>query len=409
MVPWHEVVAWAAAFVAIWWVADWVSMRQEGEPLPLRRDPGGLLAHVLRKLARNRSFVLALVGLWLLGAAIIALQSYLLRLHPAGTGPAPGPAITALGPLADAIPRLLAGALPESLPRLQPVPLTFIGEALLALLVIVAIVRLTLDPPAEMGAATIARLQYPGAALVAFVTAYIAVLTGGQAFLSGVSDGGALAPARSIVFSIIWLVLLPALLAPVVALLWRMVVEVVDAGAWSFRSALAAVGPTWLPVALVLMVSKALLPAVTLTQGPTQPLWGMAYYAVLVLLAFVPWAIVDRQAGLIDALRESWRLFRARWLEVIIFGLRFTLLFAALGGLVGAIEPTASARWQVWYGPLLDVLRNALGLLQVMTVAALYVHLRDEEAADACAVCAVAGADDADYNCDQAVPKGPPS
>lgn len=393
MIPWTDVTAWTAAFVALWWVADWLNMRQEGETLPLRRDPLGVLAAALRKLARNRSLLLALVALWLLGAAIGALRLYVYRLHLGAPAGPTHPAFAGLGPLADAIPRLLARALPESLPRLEPVPLSSIGEALAALLLVIAIVRLNLDPPAEIGAATVRRLRWPAAALAAFVAVYAVLLAAGQSLSERFRYDGMVPPARSVIFDVFTLVLWPALLAPLVALLWRMVLEVVDAGAWSFRSALEAMRRTWLPVALALIIANALRPvAVFLTPGGYGSAAGIAYLLVGVLLALAPWAMVDRHEGFVAALRTSWRLFRSRWFEVITFALRFTLLFAVLGALVTLLEPTGAGQFVAWYRPLAQVLRAFVTLLQVMTVAGLYVTLRDDYAEEsACAGCPAAG------------------
>ncbi len=376
MIWWHDVVAWAAAFVTVWWVADWLGMRQEGEPLPLRRAPLRVLADVLRKLARNPSFVLALLALWMLSAAIGAMQVYLHRLHAGMPTPAPGGAAQ-LGSPAEAIPRLLTQELPRALPRLAEVPLGIWGGLLLAVLLLIGMVRLMIGPPEEIGASLARGLRWPAAMLGALIGGTIALMVAGQPFLDSMSGAG----PRSVAFTIVSLVIGPALLAPVVALLWRLAFEIVELGSWSFVSSVRALGRTWLPVALALFVAKALLPAAVFVRpGRYGSVPGIAYMLVGVLLAFVPWAIVDRQAGLIDALRASWRLFRARWFEVIAFALRFTLLFALLGALVALIEPAASMRWQVWYGPLLSVVRNALVLLQLMTIAGLYVHLRDEQA-----------------------------
>ena len=405
MTWWHDAVAWLAAFVAVWWLADWLSMRQEGEPLPLRRAPLRVLGDVVRKLARNPSFVLALVALWMLSAAIGAMQIYFYRLHQ--PLPAPRPETAAVGPPAEAVPRLLTQELPEALPRLEAVPLGVWGGILLAVLLLIALVRLMIDPPEEIGASVARGLRWPAAMLGVLIGGMIALMVAGQPFLDRMSGSG----PRSVAFTIASLVIGPALLAPVVALLWRLAFEVVELGSWSFVSSVRALSRTWLPVALALIMSKALLPPAIFGQpGRHGSVPGIGYMLIGVLLVFVPWALVDLQAGLIDALRESWRLFRARWFEVIAFALRFTLLFAVLGGLVALIEPPALVRWQVWYGPLLSVVRNALVLLQVMTIAGLYVHLRDEYAVEgACAICPVISVDAPDDDNDQAGQEDGPS
>lgn len=390
MIAWTDVTAWAAAFVALWWAIDWLSMRQEGEALPLRRDPLGMLGKVLSKLARNRSLLLTLVVLWLLGAAIVALQDYVLRLH-LGAPAASAPPVFTRGPLVDAIPHLLVRALPESLPRLQPVPLTPVGDALVALLLVIAIVRLNLDPPEQIGEATVRRLRWPAAVLAGYLGIQLALLTAGERLLEGVGSGGMLRRIDMIGLTVVGMVLLPALLAPVVTLLWRLVLEVVGTGAWSFRSVLVAVERTWLSVAGALIIANGLRPiAVAVAPGRYDSAPGVAYLLVAVLLAFVPWALVDRQVSLLAALRESWRLFRARWFEAVIFALRFALLFAVLGALVTVVESQGVGQFAAWYRPLAEVLRGFVVLLQVMTVAGLYVALRDDHAEESvCAGCPV--------------------
>ncbi len=381
MISRGDVVVWGAAFVAIWWMADWLSMRQRGEPLPLRRAPLRVLAQAVRKLRRNKSFLLALLCLWLLGATVGAMQMYFYRLQAIRTPTSAVPMIGRIGPLSDAVPELLGRELPGALPRLADVPLGIWGGVLLAVLLALGIVRMLMDPPREIGAAAVRRLRWPAVLLAAFVGAHVGVSMLGRGFVESMSYGAGPPPARTVIFTVFSVVVMPALLAPAVVLLWRLVLEIMDAGVWSFRSSVQVLSRTWLPAAFALIAANALLPiAVFMPPGRHGSVPGGLYVLVGVLLAFVPWVMVDRQVGLVEALRESWRLLRLRPMDVIAFGLRFTLLFALLGAIVGLVEPPASMHWHVWYSPLLSVVRNLLVLLQVMTVAGLYVHLRDEQA-----------------------------
>jgi len=387
-------VAWAAAFVAIWWLADWLSMRQEGEPLPLRRAPLRMLGDVLRRLARNRSFLVALAALWLLSAAIGAMVMYFAAelgvARP--TGPAT-PVLARMGLAADAIPELLARELPEALPRLVEIPLGFWGGLLFAALLVLGLVRLMIDPPDEFGDEAARGLKWPVVLLCLHVAGSVALLATGQRFFREMTG---LDPPWYTPWVLVGqgLVMAGVFLAPVHALVWRIVLEIVRDGVWSFKSSIRSVSASSLPAALLLLFT---MPVVATAVGPgamsKPPLYRLldaVVIAIPILLIFAPWAVVDRGVGLIEALRESWRLFRHRPFEVVIFALRFALLFAVLGGIVALFEPAASARWHTWHGPLLGVVRNALTLLQAMTIAGLYVHLRDESAAaGSCAECSI--------------------
>jgi hypothetical protein len=392
----EQVVGWIAAFVALWWIIDWLSLRQEGEVLPLQRAPLRVLADVLRKLRRNRSFLAAIVALWLIGAATSGLIIYFRHLGAALPEQAPSPLIA--GPLSftDTVPELLAGELPEALPRLLEVPLGLWGRALFVVLLIALIVRLNLDPPEEIGAETARKLRWPGALLVLYLVALVAVMIAGQPLLDELTPDGRYARVYTW-FVIFHLVIVPGLLlAPAIALLWRLVLEIARDGAWSFTSAIRSLADSWVPVAIALLVANALRPLAVLGGGYGGA-WGIAYLVLLVLLVFVPWATLDRRYELTDALAHSWRLFRQRPIEVIAFLLRFTLLFAVLGGIVALFEPSAPTLAAPWYMPLLEMVRYALLLLQVMVLARLYVHLNELlRVDDACTGCVVGPDSEAD-------------
>ena len=379
-----SVVAWAAAFVALWWVIDWLHMRQQGEPLPLRRAPLRILADVARKLARNRTLLAVLAALWIIDAAMLAVQLTFKRITALGT---PAPAQPCSGRVLDlpgAVPQLLARELPEAYPRLLQVPLGNWGTMLFALLRAAGLIRVAMARPKALGDETSRRLYVPAGLLIASAAASIAILFAGREFFESFGYVGSAAPPLTVLWMVATMAILPALIAPAHALLWRLVLEVARGGAWSFTTTLRTVAESWLPVALLLLVAgHARVAAVLGAQVP--PVAGCHYAAVLILLPLAPYAIVDTGLGLGAALARSWRLFRQRPVDVIAFGLRFALLFAVPGGLVALLEPQSAT---AWYVPLLGIVRQALVLLQVAVLAGLFVHLSELlEQDDACASC----------------------
>lgn len=383
----EQVVGWLAAFVALWWIIDWLSLRQVGEALPLQRAPLRILADVLRKLGRNKSFLAAIIALWLIGAATSGLIIYFRHLGGAPTDQPPRPLIAGPISFANTMPELLAQELPVSLPRLLEVPLGLWGGALFVVLLIALIVRLNIDPPEEIGAETARKLRWPAALLLLYLIVLVGMMIAGQPLLDELTPDGRYARVYTW-FVIFHLVIVPGLLlAPATALLWRLVLEIARDGAWSFTSAIRSLADSWIPVAIALLVANALRPLAVLGAGYIGA-WGIAYLVLLVLLLFVPWATLDRRYELTDALAHSWRLFRQRPIEVIAFFLRFTLLFATLGAVVALFEPSTPTLAAPWYMPLLEMVRYALLLLQVMVLARLYVHLNELlEEDEACSAC----------------------
>jgi hypothetical protein len=282
------------------------------------------------------------------------------------------------------VPQLLARELPEAYPRLLQVPLGNWGTMLFALLLAAGLIRVAMARPKALGDETSRRLYVPAGLLIASAVASIAILFAGREFFESFGYVGSAAPPLTVLWMVATMAILPALIAPAHALLWRLVLEVARGGAWSFTTTLRAVAQSWLPVALLLLVAGLARVAAVLGAQVT-PVAGYLYAAVLILLTLAPYAIVDTGLGLGAALARSWRLFRQRPVDVIAFGLRFALLFAVPGGLVALLEPQSAT---AWYVPLLGIVRQALVLLQVAVLAGLFVHLSELlEQDDACASC----------------------
>lgn len=385
----ETIILWVAGFVALWWVIDWLSLRQEGLRMPIRRGPLRALRSVLPKLWRNKTFLLALVCLWLIGATVAAVSSYLLSVTPEfghGLGAA-GPRIAGPMSLTGTLPEVLEGELPQALPRLVPLPLGGVAAILLIVLLAAGLIRVIIAPPREVGEEAARSLKLPVLLLALHIAAYGLLLAVGE---GGLHDlGRPDAPwYGSPVIAINVVLVAGLLLAPVYALLWRLMLEIARDGVWSFKSSIRSIGPSWAPALLLLLLTIDLSGYGLLRQPLLDRVLDGILMALPVLLVFAPWAVVDRQKGFVAALRRSWHLFRQRPVDLIAFGLRFALLFAVLGGIVALFEPAAAGQAGMWYQPLLGVVRSFLVLLQALVLARLYVHLSEELDADAsCAGC----------------------
>jgi hypothetical protein len=277
------------------------------------------------------------------------------------------------------VPQVIAQELPEALPRLVEIPLGTWAALFFAILLIAALVRIIVDPPPQIGEETARKLRWPMALLIGFVLVGIGMLAVPRNLLEELPPG---------LISAVTMVLMPVLLAPAMALLWRLLLEVVADGVWSFVSSIRALAECWLPIAALILIANLLRPMGVLAGGGYVSVWGGAYLVVLVALTLAPWTVLDRGAALWPALTRSWALFRQKPVDVIAFGLRFALMFAVLGGLVALVQPNPAVEWTGWVAPLLTVIRNLLLLLQAMVLARFYVHLAELFAADEeCATC----------------------
>ena len=388
MVVPSDVIIWIVAFVALWWGIDWFHMRQDGEPLPMRRAPLRVLADILPKVWRNKTFILALACLWLIGAAVQGVTVYYQQIAADPTVTAPGPPVIGALSLAAFVPEALGTALPDALPRLVEVPLGAWAALLFAVLLIAAMVRIIIDPPDRIGEETARKLRWPTGLLIAYVAAGATMAALPRRFIDPLIHDGGAPETGAALFAIGTMVLMPALFAPAFTILWRLVLEIACQGVWSFVSSMRAVADAWLPITLLVILANALRPVVAFSEAPDGGAVGYVYLAVLVLLALAPWAILDRGTGVGGGVQRSWELFRQKPVDLIAFALRFTLMFSILGALVTAFEAGLANEWGVVATPLLDVLRNALLVLQVLVLARLYAHLTEMLSEDdACATC----------------------
>ena len=173
--------------------------------------------------------------------------------------------------------------------------------------------------PKALGDKTSRRLYWPAGLLIASAAASIAILFAGREFFERFGYVGSAAPPLTVLWMVATMAILPALIAPAHALLWRLVLEVTRGGTWSFTTTLRAVAESWLPVALLLLIAGLARVAGVLGAQVT-PVAGYLYAVVLILLTLAPYAIVDSGSGLGAALARSWRLFRQPALRAAVRG-----------------------------------------------------------------------------------------
>lgn len=194
--------------------------------------------------------------------------------------------------------------------------------------------------------------------------------------------------------------------APYAALAWQILRQVTLGRRWDVEEATRVASNSWVPFVgflLVAMLPTLLLitiPGVlmelalsTLTQGQSIRVYTVlsalghlpAIGAQLsvpfgLALVLVPWLLADRRSGLREALPEGWRLARRRARDVLVFTLRYLMLFAVAGWSIGLIPVDRPPLDFTAGGLARGVLDPALWLLSVVVIGVLYGHLKDARA-----------------------------
>ena len=146
-----------------------------------------------------------------------------------------------------------------------------------------------------------------------------------------------------------------------------------------------------LPSLLLITIPELLtgLALSALTDGPFMGpcyrlLWAIGRLPIVgaqisvslgLALVIVPWLLADRGIGLREALPERWRLAHRRPRDVLIFTLRYMLLFVAADGIIGFIPLTLDSGFSPG-GLVWSLLYSALWLTIVLAIGMLYEHLK---------------------------------
>jgi hypothetical protein len=388
-----------SSFVLLWWLAEWLGYRQEDRARPIVRDPLRLLVFAVRRLWKNRSFVGALLVVWLIGIPLYHVQRVRLLTDLHGRPPEAGkmsfgvPRLVSepRTVLAEA-PRLFEDEIPRALPDKTGIPLDPHGSLFLAAALAVGLIWMLRSRPSWLPGELRAGLRWPPQLVLAGCVLRVA-----QMVLYSLGR----APSWYEGMSYAWLrslwpgleILLEAvLLAPLWALLWHIGLQIARDERWNLRGAIKGMAATWAPIALLELF--AYTPAAVGMSLSLSPLRDVHPYtttlgsALGVFLALTPWIIVDRRVRLREAFAQTCRLLRYWSFDLLTFGLRFVLLYAALGVLLRALSPPGDAP-RALFREVYSVPYYLLLLTKVVVIATLYLDLcREPEASEASAALA---------------------
>jgi len=378
------------SFILLWWLAEWFGYRQEDRVPPSVRDPLRLLVLATRRLWKNRSFLWALLGLWVATTPLSYLQR--MRWFVSAYGHAPDPRQMASGlprilseprTVLTEAPRLLVQQLPRALPDKTDMPLGHYGIAIVAAALAVTLIWLLRAKPSWIPSQVCARLFWPlqftlAGCVLRVVQGVLGDVPGPSSYGPGVSF-----PWLRCLYPALDVLLAGVLLAPASALMWHIGLQIARGDRWNLRDAIRAMAMSWPSIALLEVV--AYTPTALALSLSFQWSYGVSAYLTPlarilgVVLALCPWIIVDQQVGLGTALRETYRLVRGRAFDLLTFGLRFVLLFAVAEVVFTALRPPGAIMANLFV-EFLSVPHYLLMLAKALVIATLYLQLRREAA-----------------------------
>ncbi len=409
-------LALTALVILIWYCLEWRKSLPPGRALAparsvvsfVRRTPASNPLHIFaltfRRLWRNRSLVMILLGLWL---ASWALNAFVLEplvhkpyLEQIGYSEEDLKESRTDKPFRVVIPGQVGRWALDALPKVPQLSLGGaggMGTSAIGILVFgvfaCGLVYLWAKPPAWLPESARKAIAWPALLTVAgFLSA------------AGVTVLGYASMARGELWSVQtshrWLMLLCGLMAPffsaaLTALLWHAVYQAGSGDKWDLRRATVAAIDTWLPVAwlvFVIYLPITIVPTLSRALAATQggPLSGIGY-ALLdatlhlftlpgylsIAFVFVPWVILERRYDFASALAENFRMMGRHWRKLAAFLPGYIILAAPPYGLLSHIG-------YVPRPPLSSYNIGQLGLyvLQIIlmfTVVVLYTELRKSE------------------------------
>ncbi len=400
----------ALGLIALGWIGEWISARKTGTRP--ERNPLTCAGQSLARIWRSPWLIVALTLYLIAGVGVGQIYRTLWareNAQMAGAAVPEGPPLsTGIRQEIESWPgRLREQARPERLttdltmsvygawPQYAP-PLRGTAQGLLAIVVAVLFGWLYFRPPEGLPEGTRKRAAWPFwltvlNALMATVPLGVMVAQGSTELMhrppwGAVYWGFAL-------LSFVWF-------APVEALGWQIILQVVRGQRWDLRSALSDATRNW-PVFVTLLL-VASLPEVLFLHIPsmlasleiagsnealneaafwlvetTNHLYAATSAPVHIALALAPLLIAQEGTGLRRALARSWRLAVGSARAVLVFGLRFALLFALTLTAVGLALPGVSYMGPSVTGTVHEFLGTAVAIVQVLTVGVFYMHLRD--------------------------------
>ena len=365
-----ELVLLLPAAVLVWWLVEWRGGLHE-HPL---RNPLRLLWDGFRGLWRNRLVLVVLVACWLVSGGLS--WTYMATRFPEVWQRSLDLVHSNAMPVV-----MLASTMSspgENLPRITEVPTGYHVTPLLALTLAGWFIWLVVRRPRWLPAPVRERLTWPthlliGAAAISLT--YLVVMSHGSG--TGFGSGSFWFAAVAMLDALLSLV--GALFGPLDALLYGLVLRIVGGRPWGMRQATRVTAYCWGSIVGLLVVWYAIRSTPYLVgayrlrpNAVAGDVLTSAYGLALVALALAPWLIVDRRMRLWPALSESWRLVRARAVDVLVFAVRFWLVMTLAATLLSMASETGVVPYMLNY--LLG--RTVLGMLRVLMLAGGYLALQ---------------------------------
>jgi hypothetical protein len=169
------------------------------------------------------------------------------------------------------------------------------------------------------------------------------------------------------------------MVAPLDAVALWIVLRIAQHRPWGMRQAARTTAYCWGSVAgLMLLLGVA---SIVYGSAGWLEMWGLGlikdicysgYQLTQVALVLVPWLIVDRRMRLWPAVAESWRLARARSMDVLVFAIRYGLVMMSAAVVIKTVTCTPTIVYMLARPPL----ESFVQLMGVLTIAAAYLALQ---------------------------------
>ncbi len=386
--------------VIIWYLAEWRHCQEERQPMPLVRNPLGLIWIALQRVWRNRRFVGILICCWLASVGIQVLILDPLVFAPARAQMemewpideddtwAEGFDLVEWEEGISADDSGIAGKGPKywvwrSLPQFRPVNLALssAGFGIPAILVLggfaAVLITLWFRRPKWLLPDVRQRLTWP---------IYLSV---GGFLVMGTASGFGLASALSwspeeelsiavhVLLGLVFLVRAFAT-AALTAFLWHIILQVGSGRYWNLHEAVTAAVRSWLPIAWLSLVLS--LPYAMPLFPWSICLWHLSLWVPTLLritLLFVPWIILAEGTNLLPAIRRNLLLIRSQWQDLLVMLPRYLLIIIPAYALLGA------AGWPADHssgaGTLVTLGCSTIELVLLVAIAVLYLELRKGE------------------------------
>ncbi len=401
--------------VIIWYLAEWRHCEEKRLPMPLTRNPLGLLWLAVQRLWRNRRFVAILICCWLASVGVYRLIMDPLVFAPlrerweeSTTVPTPGQSISQLSTTSPRVVIIDSGGLTgegprywmwRALPQFRQLSVALARGGggiidILALGVLAGVLlALWFRRPEWVPAYVRQRLVWPiYLTLGGFLAMAAHMGFGFVVALTRDPFDSSFSPAFDVLYPL--LPLLFAFAAAVLAaFLWHIILQVGSGRYWNLHNAVMGATQNWLPIAwltVLLWVPTLMWLPMFLLQGTiSETIVHIAIMAsnigwklptvLRIALVFVPWIILAEGTTLLPAMKRNFQLIGRRWWDLLVFLPRYLLIVIPVYAALDALGWPTIRNSAILTS--LSLTRSLVELLLLVVVVILYRELCNREKA----------------------------